>query len=433
MDILEEVRVTARKIEPNTLAAMLAARPAGVLADRIAHVERVTRAPTVQPSQPAANKPPIPEVVVRAPRITQLFQRFSMFASIYYMTQNKPPDDLINMALEYLQAQTDEDLSLNEAINARTEAQRNPNIDETQIADIPETAEVSVPGMEEVIVVAPRINRVSRSLDITFPPGMPATVEPWNRPEWLPDLGVVTVPVPEPLAVPRDNPWQEIVRETPEFVPNNRPEEDPDLPVPLPGLGGATPLTSAVIVPTPAGGLTLSFKQQTRVETMNWAKGKRPQENRKRKDRKSKRASAAIRALYKLINKTYGEYTELQDLYEVITQNITVVYLGGLVRWKLSDIDEPDEDDILRYKFGTRLEAQIHHLQMAYKYGEVVVDWEQLAYDYFVMQVIDTTIGFANMLYGKTQSEHGWYIDRSSFDVERVERQLELLRENFED
>jgi hypothetical protein len=433
MDVLEEVKVTARVIEPNTLAAMLAARPAGVLADRIADVERVTRAPTVQPSQPAANKPPIPEVVVRAPRIMQLFQRYSMWASIYYLTQNRPPDDLVNQALEMLQRQVDEDQALNDAMNARTAAQRDPRINETEIADIPETTEFPVPGLEEVIVVAPRINRVSRALEITFPPGMDTGLDPWTRPDWMPDLGEVIVPVPEPLVQPRTNPWQDVPRETPEWVPNSRPEKDPGILIPFPGSGGLTPPTSAEIKPTPQGGLAISFKQQIRPETMNWQKGKRPQENRKRKDRKSKQASAAIRALYSLINKTYGTYTELEDLYEVITQNIKIEFAGGLISWDLNDIGAPGSDDILRYRFSTRLEAQIYHLQMAYKYGEVVVDWEQLAYDYFLMQVIDSTIGLANMLYGKTASEHGWHIDRNSFDVERVERNLEWLRENFED
>ena len=143
------------------------------------------------------------------------------------------------------------------------------------------------------------------------------------------------------------------------------------------------PSGSIQIEPTLEGGLRYRAVQKLRP--------RQREENKLRKDRKSEKASSQIRAVYRLVNKTYGELTELQDLWEVISEN---VYVDGK---KLSSYENVTEA-----------------LAAAAQGADFYVDYEQLAMDYALMEIQDYAIGRMSQFYGHTVSETGWWISRQA-------------------
>ena len=116
------------------------------------------------------------------------------------------------------------------------------------------------------------------------------------------------------------------------------------------------------------------------------------EENMLRHDRKSGNASGLIRSIYKLVNKTYGTYTEIADLTEAISRNIII---DGTFASSMS------------------LEQRLRKLMCVYQGKcEIEIDFQQMALDIFMMELIDSVIGRASSYHGKVAADQGWYIDR---------------------
>jgi hypothetical protein len=103
-----------------------------------------------------------------------------------------------------------------------------------------------------------------------------------------------------------------------------------------------------------------------------------------------------------LVTKTYGTYTELKDLYEVLSWN---VYIDGQPIAKIKDL----ESALKKVLDG---KASFH------------VDYEGLALDYGGMQFVDFIIGSIMSQYGKQAKETGWTIP--SHAKRQIERMLNL-------
>ena len=235
--------------------------------------------------------------------------------------------------------------------------------------------------MEEVLVVAKRVDRGFITI-IDYPPGFGDNFAPTAvpYPPIVPNIDF------QPFAFPQ---WQAVPqRQWDPFRPSGEPVEDPDTrPVRNPtqwDLLDELPSGSIQIEPTLEGGLRYRAVQKLRP--------RQREENKLRKDRKSEKASSQIRAVYRLVNKTYGELTELQDLWEVISEN---VYVDGK---KLSSYENITEA-----------------LAAAAQGADFYVDYEQLAMDYALMEIQDYAIGRMSQFYGHTVSETGWWISRQAF------------------
>jgi hypothetical protein len=119
----------------------------------------------------------------------------------------------------------------------------------------------------------------------------------------------------------------------------------------------------------------------------------RREENKLRKDRKTREASRIIRATYAVVSATYGAYSEVKDLAEVIAWN---TYIDGKPLAQHRDI-------------SLALERALTNP------ASFVVDYQGLALDYGMMQFEDFMIGYAMSFYGRQASETGWVINNPYF------------------
>jgi hypothetical protein len=113
---------------------------------------------------------------------------------------------------------------------------------------------------------------------------------------------------------------------------------------------------------------------------------RRREENKRRKDSKETSASAKYRRILRLVNKTFGEATEMADLYEVIAWNITIAGRP------LATYADPAQ--ALAYAAET---------------GDWDADFEQMAADYAMMELTDRAIGSVMRSHRQTLNELGYY------------------------
>jgi hypothetical protein len=213
-----------------------------------------------------------------------------------------------------------------------------------------------------------------------------------------------------PIVSPEIKP-QADVADIPDIAPSAwRPIRDTDLEFQWPS-------GSFQVQIVPQGSSGISLRLSTRVSTGTQSRIKDPtrlrtreglasrpnfEENTRRKDRKEKNASRVYRAVMSLVTKTYGTYTELKDLYEVLSWN---VYIDGQPIAKIKDL----ESALKKVLDG---KASFH------------VDYEGLALDYGGMQFVDFIIGSIMSQYGKQAKETGWTIP--SHAKRQIERMLNL-------
>lgn len=194
--------------------------------------------------------------------------------------------------------------------------------------------------------------------DIWIPWEPAPNPKPEQEPEPLED--------PDPETNPEGNPEGQPIK-PPLRDPNLQPEGDPLVEInfdnlPKEEINGALELK---VGPGPS----LEFRSYVpRLRYRN--------ETKRRKDKKSVN-TALYRAGLRMINRTYGTYSEVMDLVHVIENN---VYLDGKA---LGDMDLEEKKAALKY-------IEKHGL------GTVRIDWEQLVVDFGVNQATDYAIGRAS-------------------------------------
>lgn len=214
---------------------------------------------------------------------------------------------------------------------------------------------------EHVVVTAKRLPN-QHVKEITFP---------WELIEAVP------VHRPYPVYTPGYKPFPEsLPEELPVRAPDRPPRTNPDTDPANDQLPGNAPFIQGKIELTldPNLGLRLKIARQP---------ARNLEENRLRQDKKDQKAQRTYRTILYFVNKTYGELTELQDLYQVITQNIFV-------------------DGRPLYTYKNPWEA----LKNA---DDWTVDWEQMALDYAAMEAQDRAIGKASKNVREVLNEIGYY------------------------
>lgn len=183
--------------------------------------------------------------------------------------------------------------------------------------------------------------------------------------EWItpyPAKKVTPLPFPDMKPTPNSIPVMPSVLPTKDYTPGHAKgiEEADDLP----------PARTKEI----DGHLQLDVTPQaitlTSVITPTGTKNK-TEENTLRRDTKSHKNAYMYRKLLLFVNRTYGEFTELQDLWQVIVSNIYV-----------------DGKPLSSYK----------NQKKALSEGEITIDWEQMAIDYWAMELTDRLIGKGSKL-----------------------------------
>ena len=169
---------------------------------------------------------------------------------------------------------------------------------------------------------------------------------------------------PYPIYTPGYKPFPEsLPEELPVRAPDQPPKVNPDTDPANDQLPGNAPFIQGKIELTldPNRGLQLKIARQP---------ARNLEENRLRQDKKDEKAQRTYRTILYFVNKTYGEWTELQDLYQAITQNIYV-----------------DGRPLHTYKDPLAALKNADHWS---------VDWEQMALDYAAMEAQDRAIGKAS-------------------------------------
>ena len=201
---------------------------------------------------------------------------------------------------------------------------------------------------EHVTVTAKRLPK-QHVKEITFP---------WELIEAVP------IHTPYPIYTPGYKPFPEsLPEELPVRAPDQPPKVNPDTDPANDQLPGNAPFIQGKIELTldPNLGLQLKIARQP---------ARNLEENRLRQDKKDEKAQRTYRTILYFVNKTYGEWTELQDLYQAITQNI--------------------------YVDGRPLHTYKDPLAALKNADDWSVDWEQMALDYAAMEAQDRAIGKAS-------------------------------------
>lgn len=176
---------------------------------------------------------------------------------------------------------------------------------------------------------------------------------------------ISTFPIARPheIILPGYKPFPESLPEPfPEIAPGQPPKENPDTDPADDTLPGEAPFIQGNIELNidPNNGVQLKIARQP---------ARNREENKLRRDRKEQKASRAYRKVLLFVNQTYGELTELQDLWQVIAQNI---YIDGK---PLFAFDNPAV---------ALLEADP---------SEIRVAWQNMMVDYAAMEAQDRLIG----------------------------------------
>ena len=216
--------------------------------------------------------------------------------------------------------------------------------------------------MEHVTVTAKR-TKTQHIQEITFP---------WQTIEALPVYKPYPIPnfpgykpFPESLPEPYPQP-------APKKPPGVNPDTDPanrELPGKAPYIQGSIQMTI-----DPSLGLRLRIARQP---------ARNREENRVRRDRKEERASRAYRTILFFVNKTYGELTELADLWQAIAQNIFV-------------------DGKPLYTYSNPAQALLNA-------DDWSVNWMQMAVDYAAMEAQDRAIGKSSQKLREALNDMGYY------------------------
>ena len=215
--------------------------------------------------------------------------------------------------------------------------------------------------LEHVTVTAKR-TRNAHIKEINFPweliQNMPIN-RPWEI--YLPGYKPFPESLPEPFPQP-----------APKKPPRQNPDTDPanlELPGSAPYIQGKIELSI-----DPQLGLQLKIARQP---------ARNREENKLRRDRKDEKASRSYRTVLYFVNKTYGELTELQDLYQAITQNIFV-------------------DGKPLYTYSDPASALLNASDWS-------VNWQQMAIDLAAMEAQDRAIGKSSQKVRQALNEMGYY------------------------
>ena len=113
-----------------------------------------------------------------------------------------------------------------------------------------------------------------------------------------------------------------------------------------------------------------------------------PEDNRRRRDTKPQEA-AMYRAMLYTVNGLYGTYSEMQDFWEAVVDNITIQWDGGT--YSLSELDAVDQA-IALFKMAS---GQINFQ----------VNWEGMAKDLWANYAMDKAVGKTMQKYGQALQE----------------------------